>query len=38
MLNVRIVICAKCHIEALYAECQYAARRYAECHGAMSPH
>jgi hypothetical protein len=28
------VIYAECHIQALYAECHYADRRYAECRGA----
>ena len=31
MINVT---CAKCHILAVYAECNYAAYRYAEWHYA----
>ncbi len=33
---------AKCHIQALYADCQYSEYRYADCHyaecrGALGP-
>ncbi len=29
------VIYAECHIQAIYAECHYAERRYAECRDAL---